>query len=140
MTSDIRPPTPMPCTTRTAMSMLVSVEKPAIDGADGEDDERELEEHLAVDAGRLSLPQIGRRDGGRQQARGDDPGVLATGSPPRSEMMTGIEVDTTVPESTATNMPTMRPERAMKTSRAERGASGAGDGAVVKGEGSEGRS
>ncbi|PJI37083.1 hypothetical protein CTI14_68560, partial [Methylobacterium radiotolerans] len=32
-------------------------------------------------------------------------------------MMTGIEVDTTVPESTATNMPTMRPEIAVKTSR-----------------------
>jgi hypothetical protein len=40
--------------------------------------------------------------------------------PPRSAMMTGIEVDTTVPESTATNMPTTSPEIAVKTSRGER--------------------
>ncbi|BDZ40437.1 hypothetical protein GCM10025863_30510 [Microbacterium suwonense] len=38
-------------------------------------------------------------------------------------MMTGSDVETTVPESTATNMPTMRPEIAVKTSRAERTAS-----------------
>ncbi len=38
-------------------------------------------------------------------------------------MMTGIEVETTVPESTATNMPMMSPESAVNTSRAERGAS-----------------
>src|SRR5690606_16164473 len=47
--------------------------------------------------------------------------------PPRSAMMTGNEVETTVPESTATNIPTMRPEIAVKTSRAERTVSGAGD-------------
>ena len=35
-------------------------------------------------------------------------------------MMRGSEVDTTVPESTATNMPMMRPERAMRISRCER--------------------
>ncbi|GEK86680.1 hypothetical protein MAE01_18560 [Microbacterium aerolatum] len=52
--------------------------------------------------------------------------------PPRSAMMTGIEVDTTVPERTATNMPTMRPEIAVKTSRAERVASVAGEVLVVK--------
>jgi hypothetical protein len=40
--------------------------------------------------------------------------------PPRSATMTGREVDTTVPESTATNIPTTRPEIAVKTSRAER--------------------
>jgi hypothetical protein len=38
--------------------------------------------------------------------------------------MTGIDVETTVPDSTATNMPTMRPEIAVKTSRAERVVSG----------------
>ena len=52
--------------------------------------------------------------------------------PPRSAMMTGIEVDTTVPESTATNMPTTRPEIAVKTSRAER-VSEAGMGVCVTG-------
>ncbi len=48
-------------------------------------------------------------------------------------MMTGIEVDTTVPESTATNMPTTRPEIAVKTSRAERVVSGGADGVSVTG-------
>jgi hypothetical protein len=43
-------------------------------------------------------------------------------------MITGIEVDTTVPESTATNMPTTSPEIAVKTSRGERTVSGAEEG------------
>ncbi|GAA2884953.1 hypothetical protein GCM10010455_03740 [Microbacterium esteraromaticum] len=53
--------------------------------------------------------------------------------PPRSAMMTGSEVETTVPESTATNMPTMRPEMAVKTSRAERVVSADTEGDEFKG-------
>jgi len=41
-------------------------------------------------------------------------------------MMIGIDVETTVPESTATNMPMMRPDSAVSTSRCERLASSEG--------------
>ncbi len=108
---------------RTAMSMLVSVEKPAITVPTvkrmSETCTRILRSMRSA-----SLPQIGvetavaRRLAVMTQVYWDC-------VPPRSAMMTGSDVDTIVPESTATNMPTMRPDIAVKTSRAERLASGA---------------
>ena len=131
MTSDIRPPTPMPWTTRTAMSMFVSVEKPAITVPTVKR-MREIWTRTLRSTRSASLPQIGvetavaRRLAVMTQVYWDC-------VPPRSAMMTGIEVDTTVPESTATNMPTTRPEIAVKTSRAERVVSGGADGVSVTG-------
>ena len=43
--------------------------------------------------------------------------VKAVWSPPRSWMMTGSDVETTVEASIDTNMPSRRPERAVSTSR-----------------------
>ncbi|MDQ0649137.1 hypothetical protein QFZ53_003333 [Microbacterium natoriense] len=121
MTSDMSPPTPMPWITRTAISMLVSVEKPAITvptvKMTSESCTRILRSTRSA-----SLPQIGVETAVASRLAVMTQ-VYWDWVPPRSAMMTGIEVDTTVPESTATNIPTMRPEIAVKTSRAERAVS-----------------
>ena len=118
MTSDMRPPTPMPWMTRTAMSMFVSVEKPAMTVPTVK---RMSESWMRIlrSTRSASFPQIGVETAvARRLAVMTH--VYCDWVPPRSAMMTGIEVETTVPESTATNMPTMRPEMAVNTSRAER--------------------
>ncbi len=123
MTSDMRPPTPMPWTTRTAMSMFVSVEKPAMTVPAVKSTRAAWMSTLRFTRSASLPPQIGvetavaRRLAVMTQVYWD-------WVPPRSEMMTGIEVETTVPEMTATNMATMRPEMAVKTSRGDRVAAG----------------
>ena len=71
--SAARPPAPMPCTARKAMSVPVSCEKPAAAVASTKIDDGELDEQLAVEQVGELAPDRGR-DRGRQQRGGDDPG------------------------------------------------------------------
>src|SRR5690606_17673048 len=108
--------------TRTAMSMFVSVENPAIT-VPAVKRMSDSWTRILRSMRSASFPQIGV-----ETAVASRLAVIThvywDCVPPRSAMMTGSEVETTVPERTATNMPTMRPEIAVKTSRAERTVSG----------------
>ncbi len=71
--SAARPPAPMPWNTRIVMSVPVSCENPATAEATTKMTRASCSSSLRLKRS-ASLPQIGRRDGGGEQGRGDDPG------------------------------------------------------------------
>ena len=114
-TRAVRPPAPRPCRTRLPSSTSMFGAKPATSEPTTKKLERQLDQQLVVvEVGELAPQRHGGRH--RQQFQGDDPGVddwLA----PRSWMIRGSAVDTTVPARIATNMPIIRPEIACMVCR-----------------------
>ncbi len=100
----------MPCTARKAMSVLVSCEKPAAAVAS-----TKIAIAIWMSSLRLkrsaSLPQTGVEIAVVSRVAVTTQ-VKAVWSPPRSWMMTGSDVETTVEASIDTNMPRRRPESA----------------------------
>ena len=113
--SAARPPAPMPCTARNAMSISGLCENPAAAVAS-----TKIAIAIWMSSLRLnrsaSLPQIGVEIAVVSSVAVTTH-VNAAWSPPRSWMMTGSEVETTVEASIETNMPRSRPERASSTWR-----------------------
>ncbi len=125
--SAARPPAPMPCTARKAMSVLVSCEKPAAAVA-----RTKIAIAIWMSSLRLkrsaSLPQTGVEIAVVSSVAVTTH-VKAVWLPSRSWTMTGSEVETTVDASIDTNMPSRRPDSAGSTSRAGRGAPSSAAGA-----------
>ena len=115
--SAARPPAPMPCTARKAMSVPGSCENPAAAVAS-----TKMTSAIWMSSLRLnrsaSLPQIGVEIAVVSSVAVTTQ-VKAAWSPPRSWMMTGSEVETTVAARIETNMPSSRPERASSTLRCD---------------------
>ena len=109
------PPTPMPCTARAPISQPIPGARPAI-----ADPATKMTSATCTSILRLkrsaSFPQIGvvavvvSRVAVITQVYADSP-------PPRSPMIVGSALVTTVDESIATNMPMSRPDSASSTSR-----------------------
>jgi hypothetical protein len=113
--SAARPPAPMPCTARNAMSVPVSCEKPAAAVARTKMTIASWMSSLRLNRS-ASLPQTGVEIAVVSSVAVTTH-VKAVWSPPRSWMMTGSEVETTVDASIDTNMPRRRPESAGSTPR-----------------------
>ncbi len=113
--SAARPPAPMPCTARNAMSVPGSCEKPAAAVAS-----TKITMAIWISSLRLnrsaSLPQMGVEIAVVSRVAVTTH-VNAAWSPPRSWTMTGSEVETTVDASIDTNMPSSRPVSACSTWR-----------------------
>ncbi len=114
-TRAIRPPAPMPCTARKAISVPGSCAKPEATEATTKMASASCTSSFRSSMS-ASLPQIGvltvvaSRVAVMIQ-------VKVAWSPPSSVTMTGSEVDTTVVERIATSMPARSPEMASRTSR-----------------------
>ena len=105
--SAVRPPAPRPWKTRMVMSMLVSCENPAMAEAITKISSESCSSSLRLDRS-ASLPQIGVEMVVASRVAVTTQ-VYEVWSPAKSEMITGSEVDTTVPARIETNMPMSRP-------------------------------
>src|SRR5690606_13435264 len=115
--SAARPPAPMPCTARIAMSRCVSCEKPAMAVATTKITIASWYRNLRL-VRSASLPQIGVEIAVVRSVAVTTQ-VYEVCVPPRSETMTGSELETTVDASIDTNMPRIRPESASSTWRCD---------------------